>query len=265
MDVVELLSREFDQFGDVIGRLGEADWRRETDLPGWDVQACVAHVVGTEMMLAGHEMPSTEVAVDTKHVKNAIGEANERWVLHYREIAPGRLVSEYEAVVEERLTALHEMGSGGLNADSWTPRGPGTYRDFMEIRVFDVWMHEQDIRRAIGIPGHLSGPVVERALDEIEGALGFVVGKKVGAAQGSSAVFVVTGEREISVLVDGRTRVVEALDGPADVRIEMGAELFTMLAGGRTSLDHLGGELGVEITGDGEFGRRILDEFAIVI
>ena len=34
-----------------------------------------------------------------------------------------------------------------------TPVGPGTYGLFMEIRVFDCWVHEQDVRRAVGRPG----------------------------------------------------------------------------------------------------------------
>ena len=43
-----------------------------------------------------------------------------------------------------------------------TPAGPDTYGRFMRVRIFDCWMHEQDIRRAVGRPGHVEGPAVDR-------------------------------------------------------------------------------------------------------
>jgi hypothetical protein len=35
----------------------------------------------------------------------------------------------------------------------------------MHIRIFDCWVHEQDMRRATGRPGHLTGPVVHTTSD----------------------------------------------------------------------------------------------------
>ena len=43
----------------------------------------------------------------------------------------------------------------------------------MQIRVFDCWLHEQDIRDAVGRPGHETGLAVEVVLDEMATALGF--------------------------------------------------------------------------------------------
>ena len=56
----------------------------------------------------------------------------------------------------------------------------------MEIRVFDCWYHDQDIREALGRPGFLEGPVADLSLGRIPPkALGYVVGKKAGAPPGS--------------------------------------------------------------------------------
>ena len=63
----------------------------------------------------------------------------------------------------------------------------------MRIRAFDCWLHEQDIRDAVGRPGGEEGPAAEAALDEIAAALGYVVGKKAGAPQGSRVRFELTG------------------------------------------------------------------------
>ena len=64
----------------------------------------------------------------------------------------------------------------------------------MRIRVMDMWFHEQDIREAVGEPGHLAGPGARRrALAEVVAALGYVVGKRVGAPAGTTVRFELTG------------------------------------------------------------------------
>ena len=54
-------------------------------------------------------------------------------------------------------------------------------RDLLPFRVFDAWVHEQDMRRAVGRPGDLDTPVAAAALDRIVGTMPFVVGKRAGA------------------------------------------------------------------------------------
>src|ERR1700730_3920954 len=87
------------------------------------------------------------------------------------------------AVTERRMVALRAMTSDGWEAPTDTPVGPGTYALFMEIRIFDCWVHEQDIRRALDRPGHLEGPIADVAMARLSGSLGFVVGKRVGAPE----------------------------------------------------------------------------------
>ena len=106
----------------------------------------------------------------------------------------------------------------------------------MRIRVMDTWMHEQDVREAVERPGHDSGAVVELVLDELQAALGYVVGKKAGAPDGSSVTFQLTGPagRTVQVLVDGRAAVVDAAGRAADDHHQPAGTAFTRLAGGRT-------------------------------
>ena len=132
----------------------------------------------------------------------------------------------------------------------------------MRIRVMDCWMHEQDIREAIGRPGHDAGPVVELTLDELQQSMGYVVGKKAGAPDGSSVTFELTGPaaRTIHVLVDGRATVVDSLAGPATTTITMPALLFTRLAGGRSRDARR-----PSIAGDEALGRAVLDNLAFTI
>jgi len=135
----------------------------------------------------------------------------------------------------------------------------------MQIRAFDCWMHEQDIRAALGTPGDESGMAVEVSLDEMETAMGFVVGKKAGAPEGASVTFDLTGDtsRRVHVLVDGRAAVVPQLPGPATATLSMPVIVFTRLAGGRADAAGLSGL--VTISGDDELGRRVLDQLAYTI
>ena len=64
----------------LVDGLADEQWRAPTPLPAWDVQANVAHVLGTEAFLLG-ERPSAAIDADAlDHVRNPIGSMNENWV-----------------------------------------------------------------------------------------------------------------------------------------------------------------------------------------
>ena len=72
----------------------------------------------------------------------------------------------------------------------------------------------------LGRPTDDTGARAKIALAEVEGSLGYIVGKKVGLPDGRSIVFHLSGPlaRDIAVVVDGRARVVERVT-QADVEI----------------------------------------------
>jgi uncharacterized protein (TIGR03083 family) len=153
------------------------------------------------------------------------------------------------------------------NAESFTPAGKDTFGRFMQIRVFDCWLHEQDIRDAVGRPGHESGLAVEVVLDEMETALGFVVGKKAGAITGQSVTFALTDGgtvvREMHVEVADRAAVVPALSGPATVVLTMPVGVMTRRCAGRVGADDLLDQ--VAIDGDATLAARILENQSYTI
>ena len=67
-------------------------------------------------------------------------------------------------MTDGRVATLAAMSEEEMDTVGWSPVGEVPYRQFMRVRLFDCWMHEQDIRRAVGKPGHLEGPV-DRQLD----------------------------------------------------------------------------------------------------
>jgi uncharacterized protein (TIGR03083 family) len=243
--------------------LADDEWHRPTALPGWDVQANAVHIFSTEAMLLGEPAPDVDVDRDAlPHIRNDIGAANEAWVRGWADATPAQVVEGLRDRAARRLAAIRAMDDDAWVAEGFTPAGPDTYGRFMRIRVMDVWMHEQDIREAVGRPGHVEGPVVEMVLDEISTGLGFVVGKRAGAPQGSSVTFALTGPagRDVHVVVDGRAAVVPRLDGPATATLRTDVLTFTRLAGGRSTDTG-----GVTVDGDADLAGRVLANLAFMI
>ncbi|MEZ5141615.1 MAG: maleylpyruvate isomerase family mycothiol-dependent enzyme [Acidimicrobiales bacterium] len=186
----------------------------------------------------------------------------EVWVEAMRGETGAAVVAAFDDATARRVASLRAMTPEQLDEVGWSPIGEVPYREFMVVRLFDCWMHEQDIRRAVGRPGNLSGPVVDRSLDRFRAALGFVVGKKAGAHDGSSVVIITTGETELvlPVVVDGRARLVDPSDAPDEptVTITLPFTTFVALGGGRWSAAEANEAGGVVIEGDTDLGDRVL-------
>lgn len=254
-----------------IARLGagidDARWRSPTGCPGWQVGDLVAHMVGTELGLAGERSPAPPEPYPA-HVLNDIGRFNERWVVHLRDQTREQLLARFRETTASRLRALARLSEAEWSAPSWTPAGPGTYLDFMRIRVFDCWAHEQDIRWVVGRPGGTDGPWVDTALRIPRATLPRLVARTAGAPEGSIVEWLLEGEPERRWRVavhDRRGAEVAGEEGEPSVLLRCGVADFVMRVCGR--VDPLSGErLGqVAIEGDQDLGRRVVERMALPI
>jgi hypothetical protein len=104
-------------------------------------------------------------------------------------------------------------------------------------------------------------------LDEMETALGFVVGKKAGATSGQRVTFALTDGgavvREMHVEVADRASVVPALSGPATVVLTMPVGVMTRRCAGRVGPDDLLDQVVIE--GDLALAARILENQSYTI
>ena len=250
--------------GEVGGDLGEDEWELPTGCPGWSVKDQFSHVIGTERMLLGLEAPPHE---DPRagYVRNDIGAFNERWVAAYRPRPGAEVLADFLAVTAERLGTLKAMGDDDFAAPSMTPLGPGTYLDFMTVRLFDCWVHEQDVRRAVGRPGHLSGPVAESSLAMIQGSLPRTVGKLAGAPEGAVVAFTLDGPlaREWAIGVEGgRGRILDAVPAEATATVQTDLDALVALACGRWDADSALAEGRITLQGDPALGKAVVSNLA---
>lgn len=246
--------------------LTEEQWKTATECPGWTVQDQISHLIGTERMLGG-KPESGHQAGETAHVHNPIGAMNENHVDERRGRAGADVLAEFCEVTAERLLQLRRSTADDFAVAANTPTGPGTMADFLHIRVMDNWVHEQDIRRAIGRPGHLDGPCAEHSIDRFFMGGPMVFGKRAGATQGQSLRLVLTGpvRRDATLVVGERAGwAKEPIEVPtATVRLGSGAYV-TATTGRQTGLDLL--EAGrIVVTGDEDLGRRFVAGMNIMI
>ena len=268
-EILTGLFASWDAIEAVLAALPEDAWQNPTPLPGWTVHDVVAHIVGTEMMLSGAPTPEVDIA-GRDHVHNDIGALNERWVEHLRSESPAGMLAKFREITTRRKAMLSSMPIEEWNTVTFTPAGPDSYGRFMRVRVFDCWMHEHDIRDAVGRPAtddQLAGPDTPLALDEMASSMGFVVAKKGKAPDGSRVLITLTGpvSREIRVSVDGRAALVEEFAGGVEptTAITVDGLQFTRLAGGRPLLPER--SQSIDYAGDNEAGARIVKNLAYVI
>ncbi len=254
--VIELLESVWDSIADLGAGLSDEQWDLPTECPGWSVRDQVSHIIGTERMLAGvdTEPPATGDGLDD------IAAFNEGQIAPRRSRPGAEVLAEMIDLCARRLEMLRTMPEEKWDEVGFTPIGKAPYRTFMHIRVFDCWAHEQDMRRALGIPGHLSGPVVRHCLDWHANNMGFVVGKKAGAPEGSTVVFDVEGDtggpRGVAV-IDGRAKPSAPASEPT-ATVHTDVDTYNALCCGRTDPAGALATGLVTVSGDRDLAERVV-------
>jgi uncharacterized protein (TIGR03083 family) len=264
-ELVDRLEQVWQSIHALCTGLSDAEWKTPTECPGWSVQDNVAHVTGIESAILGRPEPE-HTAPEGEHVRNDVGRRNEVWVDSRRARSGPEVLAEFREVTQARVVALRSMSADDFGAESWTPVGPGTVRDLLPFRVFDCWVHEQDMRRALGRPGGFDADAARDGIGRVAAVMPMVVGKKVKPADGTTVVFDVTGPAGRSLAVamqDGRAQLVDALpvdSGRADptVRLTMDSETFLRLGAGRGDPAAILATGAVSIAGDHELGEAIV-------
>jgi putative sterol carrier protein len=174
-------------------------------------------------------------------------------------------MQEFRNVNSERLIILESQSDFGSAADS--PIGHGSVADQVSVRIFESWIHEQDIRRAIRKQGNLSGPAAEHSFQRIANVMPYVFGKKVNAPEGSSVRFKIYGAHsfDIGVKVVEKRAVLASELSQATIELEMNDETFLCLACGRWDPDMAITDGRVVIKGDKSFGALIAREMNFMV
>jgi len=256
------LAETWGSLSDVTYELSATEWSLPTECPGWDVKDQLSHLIGIERSIMGEPEPAWDGPLGD-HVKNDFAARNERWIAARRPFPGPAVRDEFVEVTRARLARLEALGEDEWAAVGWSPVGDVPQATFMEVRVFDSWVHEQDARRALDRPGGDGNGASALSLDRVQGAMPFVVGKQAGCAEGTAVRFDVAGPggdaRPFTVAVDGgRARPVGDEVDPTVV-LSLSSIDFVRLGCGRAAAEQVEAAGGVGLRGDAAVGRAVLD------
>jgi uncharacterized protein (TIGR03083 family) len=258
---VDIWWRAVDDFTTLLEEVPAEEWSTPTDLAGWDVRAVASHTAHLESILAGAPEETAEVG-EPDHVTGLMGLYTEIGVVNRRDSSPDQIINEIRSVTTARHTALlaDPPTDGAAKPEVIFGGVPWDWETLLRNRPLDVWMHEQDIRRAVGRPGNLDSPAARHTTDYLIESFGYVLAKKAGAPSGTTAVLVVDGSAPAAFTVNdiGRGEPLAELPDDPDVTLRMDRASFIVLAGGRRPAE----PGAVTIEGDEALGRRIVASMA---
>jgi uncharacterized protein (TIGR03083 family) len=251
----------------LVGSLVEGEWNRRTECPGWSVRDVVSHVIGLECEVLGDPRPIHSLPRDLYHVVDENTRYMEVQVDVRRHHTAPEMTSELEYVLIRRARQIrNEKRAPGTEVRSVLPWEDRTTveRQYL-LRAFDVWVHEQDLRRALGKPGNLDAPGAHIARDVLVSALPKVVAKDARAPKHSAVVFDVTGEvefmRTVRVDAQGKGTVNGSVSLGPTVTLTLDWETYLRLACGRVRPEAVAEQVKVE--GDTALAAAILRAFAV--
>jgi uncharacterized protein (TIGR03083 family) len=229
----------------LLTSLDPREWARGT-VRGLDVQQLLGHLIGVEGDFQAAQRDPHGAQADAEHVAST-----DSMALAQVGRPPSETHDDWRAMTAVTLDALADVGSSparlaevialhGLRM----PLGP-----FLVVRTFELWTHEEDIRRATSRPLQAPDPASLRLMTELAVAMlpaGLRHIDRSGA--GSSARVVLTGpgggtwQTGLGAASDAHRH-----EGPVDVRIVVDAVDFCRLVANRIDPDALESV----ITGDG--------------
>jgi uncharacterized protein (TIGR03083 family) len=255
------LGETWHSLAEACWELSETEWGLPTECPGWDVKDQLSHIIGIERALMGEAAPEWSRPLG-EYVRNEFAVSNEPWIC-VRRARPGATVrAEFVEVTEVRLAQLETYDEAGWAEVGWSPIGNLARADFMGVRVFDSWIHEQDVRRALDRPGGSGNQASAMALDQAQRVMPMVVGKRAACPDGTVVRFAITGPpgdaRSFDIGVEGGRARPVADDAAPTIVLEMSSLDFARLCCGRASAQDVEAAGGISEQGDAVLGHQVL-------
>lgn len=245
----EAFGRAADAFYGLLCVLGQEDWKQPA-LRGLDVQGLVGHMTGVEDDVQ-RGLAGDPAVADASHVEStqphAVRQAGRSPALTRDEWR--RAADRTLALAAGRSQADRADGAGGADGERGAqvavhgmrlPLGP-----LLVVRAFELWVHENDIRRAVGRPPSVPDAPVLRLMSDLAARMLPYAATRTGLTEPVDVHLVLTGPGggTWDVLVG------QSPPPPVPVAIVTDAAGFCRLAANRAAA----ADLDLYVTGD--FGR----------
>ena len=226
----EAFGRAADAFYGLLCALGEEDWAKPA-LRGLDVQGLVGHLIGVEEDVQRGVAGDPDVAF-ANHV-----ESTQPAAVRQADRSPAQTRAEWRRAADRTLDLAGESDARVAVHGIRLPVDA-----LLVVRAFELWIHDNDIRHAVGLPPSVPNTPVLRMMSDLAARLLPYAAARTGLREPVDVHLVLTGP-------GGGTweiTVGQSPPDPVDVAIVTDAVGFCRLAGNRVTP----AELDVHITGD---------------
>ena len=257
--ITEALAQTWSSIEHTIAHRSDRDLDALTTCPGWNVRDVVNHITGTELSLDGEPTPVFTGTLPP-HVKNSLGESNEAFVASRRHLTPDEVREDFGDATGATLTRLRSLDEARWEVNWWSPDGPRRLVELEETRVFDSWIHLQDIRDALLEPADDHGQGEEIVVNRFEAALPYVLAKRAGAPEGTLVRINLIGRlgRSIQVQVrDGRGVAAGTTRERPQLELTTAVALFWRRAAGRINAQAFLNASATDVRGDRQLAQRL--------
>jgi uncharacterized protein (TIGR03083 family) len=159
----EAFARAADAFYELLRALPEQGWKTGA-LRGLDVQGLVGHLTGVEHDT--HRALAGDPAVaDAEHVESTQGSA-------VRQVSrsPDQTLHEWRRAADHTLELVRAADDPAAHGSTDRIAVHGIrlpLGDLLVVRAFELWVHDNDIRRAVGLPPSVPDPPVLRLMSDL--------------------------------------------------------------------------------------------------
>ena len=237
----EAFSRAADALYGSLCMLSDADWRHPA-LRGLDVQCLVGHLIGVEYDVH-RALSGDPVVAAADHVEStqpaAAGQAGRR---------AAQTCADWHRATGHTLALVRSTGDLDAEVAVHGLRLP--LGALLIVRAFELWTHENDIRRVAGLPASVPDAPTLRLMTDLAARLLPHAASLTGLDEPTSLRLVLTGPG------GGAWDVMIGEDPPGAVPIRIVADAagFCRLAANRVTP----AELDVHVTGDPGRAARVL-------
>jgi uncharacterized protein (TIGR03083 family) len=237
---LEAFSRAADALYGMLCALDDAAWRR-TVLRDLDVQQLIGHLTGVEEDMQ-RSLSGDPAVADADHIGST-----QPWAIRQTGQLPASTRAEWRGAADRTLALAREHGDLRAEVALHGMRLP--LSALLVVRAFELWTHDNDIRRATGLPPAVPDAATLRLMTGLAARLLPYGAARAGLREPTRVHLVLTGP-------GGGTWDV-ALGGegqPVSVGIVTGAVGFCRLVANRATP----GELDLHVTGDAGRAAGIL-------
>jgi len=185
----------------LLGGLRAEEWRKATVCPGWSAKDIAAHLLGDDIGRLSRGRDAFAAAAFTSFDRDTfeaellafINRQNESWVEAARRLSPRLLIDLLRWSGEETQRYFESLDLYALGEPvSWAGPQPAPVWLDLAREYTERWLHQQQIRDAVGRPGLKEPRLFAPVLDTFVRALPHTF-RRVKAPAGTQVKLVISG------------------------------------------------------------------------